>query len=140
MLDSNKQILTVSLWKPYALTFAITYLRGRQYKTFKRSVSKAPNTRRRCTLSSHFSRKTIVGSAAYCGLASNRIGVYRIFYQKTELSDYKYIFQKLSTKKLLFISTILEWIFYLFSMEINIYILNMTTTVTWHHDYYGYQG
>lgn len=53
-------------------------------------------------------QEKLLGSAAYCGLASNRIGVYRIFYQKTELSDYKYIFQKLSTKKLLFISTILE--------------------------------
>ena len=25
-------------------------------------------------------------------------------------------------------------------MEMNIYKLNIKTTVTWHHDFYGYQG
>ena len=29
---------------------------------------------------------------------------------------------------------------YFFSMEINIYTLNIKTTVTWHHDFYGSQG
>ena len=27
-----------------------------------------------------------------------------------------------------------------FSMEMNIYTLNIKTTVTWHHDFYGCQG
>ena len=27
-----------------------------------------------------------------------------------------------------------------FLMEMNIYIINIKTTVTWHHDYYGCQG
>ena len=26
------------------------------------------------------------------------------------------------------------------SMEMNIYTINIKTTVTWHHDYYGCQG
>ena len=31
-------------------------------------------------------------------------------------------------------------IFSLFSMEMNVYTLNIKTTVTWHHDFYGCQG
>ena len=30
--------------------------------------------------------------------------------------------------------------FIFFSMEMNIYTINIKTTVTWRHDYYGCQG
>ena len=30
--------------------------------------------------------------------------------------------------------------FFFFSMEMNIYTLNIKTTATWHHDFYGCQG
>ena len=97
MLDTNKQILR-SHYESHmrSLLQSLIYvedskklLKGRLAKLQTRAVGvHSPPT---------FQEK-LLGSAAYCGLASNWVGVYRIFYQKAELSGYKYIFQKLSTE------------------------------------------